>query len=167
MLLIKGEPIVDKKPLIHASIYYPLVAALAFLPLLLVQLRWTQATRSRDYSHVRVGKPSDSKDHLLVYLLTVLTPLYSSSFNTARDWWASVFILVVIVFLFCHFDLYHMNLLFALRGYRTFVVQGHGDNPLECRKPVIVLSRRTYLSEMELHCVRLSNTVFIERDKEK
>jgi len=165
VLLIKGEPKVDGKPIVSAFGYYMVVAALAILPIAAIAFRWRQARASHDHSVIRVARPTDSKDHLLVYLLTVLTPLYSASFGTARDWYASLFILVVIIFLFLHFDLYHMNLLFALRGYRTFVVQGHGDSPLDCRKPVIVLSKRTYLTEMDLHCVRLSNTVFIEREE--
>jgi hypothetical protein len=165
VLLIKGEPRVDGKPIVQALGYFIVVAALAVIPIAAIALRWSIARINKDHMPIRVGRPTDSKDHLLVYLLTVLTPLYSASFSSVRDWWASLFILVIIVFLFCHFDLYHMNLLFALRGYRTFVVQGYGDSPLECRRPLIVLSKRTYLSEMDLHCIRLSNTVFIERDE--
>lgn len=165
VLLIKGEPRVEGKPIVPVLGYYIAVIALAVLPIAAIAFRWRQARANHDHAVIRVARPADSKDHLLVYLLTVLTPLYSASFGTVRDWYASVFILIVIVFLFCHFDLYHMNLLFALRGYRTFVIQGHGESPHDCRKPVIVLSKRTYLTEMDLHCVRLSNTVFIEREE--
>jgi hypothetical protein len=165
ILLIKGEPMVNDKPIVPALPYYIAVGILAVLPFAAVAFRWRQAVVNHDHDVIRVARPTDSKDYLLVYLLAVLTPLYDASFTSTRDWAASVFILIVIIYLFCHFDLYHMNLLFALKGYRTFVVQGYGDNPLACRKPVVVLSKRTYLTEMELHVVRLSNTVFIEREE--
>ncbi|MBV6503918.1 MAG: hypothetical protein AKCLJLPJ_02012 [Fimbriimonadales bacterium] len=166
-LAIQGEPIVNNRPLFTGWAYLVTLGVLAILPTALLALRWRYATNHADHRMVSIGKATSSKDYLLVYLLAVLTPTYSSSFTSLRDWMASAFILVVIIILFWHFDLYHMNILFAMCGYRTFVVQAHGDNPLTCRRPIIVLSKRTYLVESQLPCIRLSDSVYIERQEER
>jgi hypothetical protein len=114
---------------------------------------------------VTVGASEDHRDHLIVYLVAMLTPLYQAELKTTRDALANVASLLIIVFLFVHLRLHYMNLLFAFRGYRVYTVSPPiSQNPVERKEPIVLLTQRPYLTPGDsIRALRLSNTVLMER----
>ena len=69
-----------------------------------------------------IGDAEDHRDHLLVYLFTMLLPLYSASISTWREFGAALAAVAFVVFLFWHLNLHYVNLLFAFKGYHVFTL---------------------------------------------
>jgi hypothetical protein len=65
-------------------------------------------------------------------------------------------------------QVYYMNLLFAVLGYRVFTVYSSGDgNPITGKTRYAVITRRVSLSHGEnLITYRLSDTVYLETKNE-
>jgi len=139
-------------------------AAFVLIPNGFLWLRFFTAKKTADRRDLVVGKAEDHRDHLLVYLFTMLLPLYPIDSANWRDFSAILAALGFIIFLFWHLNLHYMNILFAVFGYRVFTVSPPTDNPLGSNDCYAVITRRSALAHGE-HIVayRLSNTVYFER----
>ncbi|MDM7322005.1 MAG: hypothetical protein P3W87_001710 [Gammaproteobacteria bacterium] len=137
-------------------------ALMVLLPNAFLWLRVSTAKRNNDQREVSVGAVDDHRDHLLVYLVIVLLPLYSENISTPRDLAATLAALSFIVFLFWRLNLHYM--VFVMFGYRVLTVYPPADgNPLTGKTPYAVITRRTYLSPSEkITAYRLSDTVYLE-----
>lgn len=140
-------------------------AFMVVLPNLLLRLRIRAAIRANDRREIAVGTAEDHRDHLLVYLFSMLLPFYAAELRNERDVAAVLVALAFIVFLFWHLNLHYMNLLFAVLGYRVFsVLPPPGNNPLSGRSALVIITRRPVLvSGDRLTAYRLSDTVYFER----
>jgi hypothetical protein len=140
-------------------------AIMLLLPNLFLVLRIRAAIGANDRREIAVGTAEDHRAHLLVYLFSMLLPLYAAELRSERDVAAVLVALAFIVFLFWHLSLHYMNLLFAVLGYRVFsVLPPPGNNPLSGRSGLVVITRRPVLmSGDRLLTYRLSDTVYFER----
>jgi hypothetical protein len=140
-------------------------AAMVVLPNVFLWLRIRTAIRENDRRELTVGVTEDHRDHLLVYLFSMLLPLYAAEVHNWRDVFAVLAALAFIVFLFWHLNLHYMNVLFAAMGYRVFSISPPGgDTPLSGRAGLVFITRRPALAIGDrLVAYRLSDTVYFER----
>ena len=141
-------------------------ALMVIVPNGFLWLRIRTARKLRETREIAVGTAEDHREHLLVYLFSMLLPFYATDLGVWRDLAATVVALGFIVFLFWHLNLHYMNLLFAVRGYRVFTIYPPIDgNPLSGRTSQVLITRRVAVLPGErLVAYRLSDTVYFEGD---
>jgi hypothetical protein len=161
LLAIRGNNFVPDRYLL------PFAAAMVLLPTFFLWLRIRTAVNSDDKKILTIGEAEDHRDHLLVYLFSMLIPFYPIEIATWRDLIALSTALCFIIFLFWHLNLHYMNLLFALAGFRIFtVIPPANQSSASGRHSFVLITRRTALSESEeLTAYRLSDTVYVEVSK--
>jgi hypothetical protein len=142
-------------------------AAFVLIPNGFLWLRLYTAKKMSDRRELVVGKAEDHRDHLLVYLFTMLLPLYPIDLANWRDFSAILAALGFVIFLFWHLNLHYMNIFFAVFGYRVFTVSPPTtDNPIGRSDCYAVITRRSALGSGErIVAYRLSNTVYFEVEK--
>ena len=149
------------------DIYFlPFCALMVIVPNGFLWLRVHFARKLRETREIVVGSAEDHREHLLVYLFSMLLPFYMTDISVWRDVAATVAALGFIIFLFWHLNLHYMNLLFAFRGYRVFTIYPSIDgNPLSGKTSQVLITRRVVLMQgQKLVTYRLSDTVFFEED---
>jgi hypothetical protein len=141
-------------------------AAVILVPNGFLWLRLYTAKRLNERRTLTVGSADDHRDHILVYLFTMLLPFYADEIGTWRHLWSTLIALAFIVFLFLHLNLHYMNVVFAARGYRVFTINPPNDgNPLSGRESVVLITRRLSLRAGEqVSAYLLSETVYMEPD---
>ena len=141
-------------------------ALMVIVPNGFLWLRIRTARKLCETREIVVGTAEDHREHLLVYLFSMLLPFYATDLGVWRDLAATVVALGFIVFLFWHLNLHYMNLLFAVRGYRVFTIYPPIDgNPLSGRTSQVLITRRVAVLPGErLVAYRLSDTVYFEGD---
>lgn len=141
-------------------------ALMVIVPNLFLWLRIHTARKLRETKEIIVGTAEDHREHLLVYLFSMLLPFYATDLVEWRDLAATVAALGFIVFLFWHLNLHYMNLLFAIFGYRVFTINPSIDgNPLSGKTSQVLITRRVAVSPGErLVAYRLSDIVYFEGD---
>lgn len=144
----------------------PVCLGLAILPNLVLLKRRAAAKRAKSTRELVVGRAEDHREHLIVYIFTILLPLYGIAPDGWRDLAATVAVLVLIIFIFWHLNLHYMNLLFALMGYRVFTIYPKEDsNPHSgCQTFALITRRVQVTSEDRIIAYRLSDSVFWEFD---
>lgn len=155
---IRGNTLIPDIWLIPACLI--LVAA----PNVILVRRRNTVRRERATKEVTVGRAEDHRDHLIVYVFTILIPIYALAPDSWRDIYATAAVLVLITFIFWHLNLHYMNIVFAIMGYRVFTVYPPGDsNHASGKQTVALITRRIHVSRGEkIIAYRLSNTVFWE-----
>ncbi len=143
---------------------FALCAFMVIVPNVFLWMRIATAKRLQERRELVVGKAEDHRDHLLVYLFSMLLPFYGAELATWRDLAALLVALGFIVFLFWHLNLHYMNVLFAALGYRVFTLYPPSDgNPLSGRISQVLITRRVGLSTgQHIAAYRLSDTVYFE-----
>jgi hypothetical protein len=156
---IRGNGLVPDKYLLSVCVF------MAVAPNTFLLWRIRTAIGDNDRREIVVGVAEDHRDHLLVYLFTMLLPLYAAEITNERDLAAAVVALAFIVFLFWHLNLHYMNVLLAATGYRVFSISSPADgNPLSGRIGLVLITRRPALATGDrLTAYRLSDTVYFER----
>lgn len=141
---------------------------LAILPGLLVLLREQVARKEKDIKIIEVQTASDDSANVLVYLFTIAVPLFSVNLDSVRAKFAMLGLVGFVIYMYLHLRLFFMNPLYALRGYRVFTIEPPDDDDgIGTREAFVVLSRRRTISgNSKLNTLRLSDTVFLELDKE-
>lgn len=150
--------------LISDAYLFALCMFMVVVPNVFLCLRIVTVKRLKEQRELVIGKSEDHRDHLLVYLFSMLLPFYGAELATWRDLAALLIALGFIVFLFWHLNLHYMNVLFAALGYRVFTIYPPSDgNPLSGKISQVLITRRVGLSTGQ-HVVayRLSDTVFFE-----
>jgi hypothetical protein len=137
---------------------------LIFLPNVCLVARIRISRKNNDKKEITIGSADDHRDHILVYLFTMLLPFYSEDISSTRTFVSTLVAIIFIVFLFWNLNLHYMNFIFALWGYRVFTVYPpNNDNPLTGKSCLVVITRRSNLSPGDkLIGYRLSNTVYME-----
>ena len=153
--------------LVPDRFFLPFCALMIVVPNAVLWQRENTAKKLKEKREIVVGKAEDHRDYLLVYLFTMLLPLYAVDLVTWRDFAAEFAALGFIIFLFWHLNLYYLNILFAMRGYRIFTVYPPtDDNPITGKESQVLITRRVTVSPGDrLVVYRLSDTVYLEMDK--
>ncbi|MEW6038869.1 MAG: hypothetical protein AB1648_11545 [Pseudomonadota bacterium] len=141
-------------------------ALMVIVPNGFLWLRIRTARKLREKREIIVGTAEDHREHLLVYLFSMLLPFYATDLGGWRDLAATLAALGFIVFLFWHLNLHYMNLLFAVFGYRVFTIYPAADgNPLSGKLGQVLITKRVMVPPGErLVAYRLSDTVYFEGD---
>lgn len=136
------------------------VGVFAVLPNAVIFWRYRLALKRKDKRGIHVTKADDSREHLLIYLFAMLMPLYDANMACWRDTAALIAAFSLVVFIFWHLDLNYLNLLFALIGYRLYVLPA--ESGAHSRR-IILFSRRHELPPAtDLTAYRISDTIYIE-----
>jgi hypothetical protein len=149
--------------------WLPFCLAFAIFPNAALWYRWHLADTNNDQRTLIARSSKDQSEHLLVYLFAMLIPLFGVDVGSIRDA-ASVFVaFLFVVFIFWHMKLHYINIVFAVLGYNVFTVEAatsRGDRVDAVTRSVVVLSKRHSLPpDTQLDALRLSDTVFIEKDQ--
>ncbi|MCD4732953.1 hypothetical protein K8R78_01810 [bacterium] len=131
-----------------------------------LRIRIAKKNDSRD---IRVGRANDSSDHTLIYLFTMLLPLFSGDLDNIRNIVSIGVAFLFITILFFRLKLYYVNIFFILLGYRVFTVYSPDDkNPNTGRESHILITHRVNLNSGEsIHAYRISDTTYLEINNEK
>ena len=144
----------------------PICLGMIAFPNLFLWWRLRTAKRLNEKRMLMIGRAEDHRDHLLVYLFTMLLPLYSLDIDSWRNLGSTLVALGFIVFLFWHLNLHYMNLFFAVKRYQVFTVYPPADgNPLTGRVSFALVTRRVVLTEGErISAYAISDSVYLEID---
>ena len=82
------------------------------VPNCFLYLKIRAARRENVKITLTVGQAKDQREHLVVYLFGTLMPLYDANLGSGRDFAATLFALIFIVFLFWHLNLHYINIAF-------------------------------------------------------
>lgn len=142
-------------------------AAMVIAPNAFLWVRIQTARRLKETRELVIGSAEDHRDHLLVYLFTMMLPFYAAGLGTWRDLSAALVALSFIVFIFWHLNLHYMNILFAAIGYRVFTIYPQPDeNPFSGKVSRVLITRRISIVPGErIVAHRLSDTVFFEEEQ--
>ena len=122
-------------------------------------LRISSSKKRDDKVTFQVKSVSDNKEHLLVYLFTVLVPLYQAGFDSNREIGLIIAVFCFVVFLFLHLNLHYMNFIFALFGYKIYTLEVGNHS-----RKIALLSKKDFIeSNSTQHFLRISNTVYFDK----
>jgi hypothetical protein len=155
---VRGSKLIPNAYFIGACV------SMVVIPNAFLFLRLWAAKRHNDTREIVIGRAEDHRDHLLVYLFTMLLPFYTSSLADWREFSATLVAVCFIVFLFWNLNLHYMNVLFAALGYRIFTVYPpQDDNPYTGKESLVLITRRaTIFKDQKVVPYRLSDSVYWE-----
>jgi len=155
---IRGSKIIPDCYLIWISLFMVIV------PSFLLWIRSQIAHNNGDSRQLIVGIASDSNDHILIYLFTMLMPLYSGDLGDIRNLLSIGVAFMLVGFIFFRLKLYYVNILFILLGYRVYTVLSPDDNnPYTGSESYILITQRTHLSQDEtIVAYRITDSVYLE-----
>lgn len=152
LLGIKGSK------MIPSSLLWSICIGMMVLPNFILWIRILVAKKRKDKKTWTIERYTDNRDHLLVYLFTVLIPLYQSDLDSLNSLLSLLVVFLLIIFLFMHMNMHYINLLFALFGFRIMTVKMKESNA-----QIIILTQREWFNTGEkIQVFRISNTVYIE-----
>ena len=150
--------------LVPSTYFVSACMLLIIVPNAFLFFRLRTAKRHNDTRELVIGKAEDHRDHLFVYLFTLLLPFYTTSLADWREFSATLVAVCFIVFLFWNLNLHYMNILFAALGYRIFTIYPPQDeNPYTGKETVVLITRRAAMfKDQKVVPYRLSNSVYWE-----
>ena len=132
-------------------------------PYVLINQRKRWAKKHQVTRSFVVGKYEDHRSHLLAYLLSILLPFYRQEITEIPDLLAVIVALLFIIFIFWHLNLHYMNLMFAIRGYRTYTIHQMTSDNYYSDPIILLISRRKFFDSREqIEALRLSHSVYLE-----
>ena len=155
---IRGAEIVPDKYFVTACIL------LATIPTTFLAMRILRVKKGEGPLNLTIGPSEDRRADALVYLFAVLLPFYREELATCTDLAAMLVALSFIIFLFWHLGLHHINVLFALAGYRMFAISPpESQQQYSTKEPFVMITRRRYLETGErVMAYRISSAVYLE-----
>ena len=134
---------------------------LVLLPNLVLGLRMSIAKKS--LTRISVGNADDRRQDIVGYLLAMLLPFYSLDISTGPRFLAITAALAMIIFLFWKLHMHHLNVVFALFGYRIFSVSPpKTENPYSSTQAYTILTRREMLPVGDtINAYLISNNVYL------
>lgn len=141
-----------------------IMLALAALPNLYVYWRITRESKRKYTSGLKIVSFEDKKDGVLIYLVSILLPFYSSSMSTWPELISSVAALVFIVVVFIYLDLHYVNIMFAITRFNIFLVRPDGVvKNTSSRHNVIVITKQTDLREGSIiQTQKVTSRIYVE-----
>lgn len=139
--------------------------SLAVLPTIGLFAREKIAVRDGDTAVLTIGTSEDRRGDIIAYLLALLLPFYREAIDSWPEFVAMAVALIVIVFLFYRLNFHYINLVFAIRGYRVFMVHPPpGDSDYGSVQSVTLITQRGGLRPNDkIVAYRISDTVYIEK----
>ena len=155
---IRGSLIIDDQ------ILFLICGALIIIPNFLLGIRIWYARWQNDTKVVTVENPEDHRDHILIYLIAILLPVYSLPLDTWREIDVLIVSLLLVIGIFWLLDLHYMNLFLTILGYRIYTINPENNaGDTAQRDSFVVITKRTSLSEgQEISMYRISDSIFIE-----
>lgn len=155
---IRGSNVIDD------VLLWLICGALILIPNLLLGIRIWYARWQKDTKVIMVENPEDHRDHILIYLIAILLPVYSLPLDTWREIDVLIVALLLVIVIFWLFDLHYMNFFLTLGGYRIYSI--NPKNRVEDtaqRDSFVVITKRTSLIDGgEISMYRISDSIFIE-----
>lgn len=138
----------------------------ALVPNLIVLWRWRIVKAKNIVDRADVIGATDHREHMVVYLLAMLLPLYDANMNSLREVLAVGIALSVVIVMFWFANLHYLNIFFALFGFRVFTVTRRINDRSGRKTDVIAfLTRRQCVEEGdELIGYRLSHSLWLEKE---
>jgi hypothetical protein len=140
--------------------YFPTFITLAVLPNVYLLVRMWQARHLNDRKRINVVGYTDNREQLITYVFAMLLPLFQSSVSSANDLYASLAATLLVIFIFGHMELYYMNIVLALFGYRVLSVRGSGS-PFEVAH-VLITKRKSIPPNTQLTPLRITDFLLFE-----
>lgn len=152
LLGIKGSNIIPN------TVLWSICIGMIVLPNFILWIRILVAKKQNDKKTWTIESYTDNRDHLLVYLFTVLIPLYQSDLDSFNSLLSLLVVFLLIIFLFIHMNMHYINFLFALFGFRIMTLKTKESNA-----QIVLLTQREWFNAGEIiQAFRISNTVYIE-----
>ena len=138
---------------------------MASIPTVVLFWRIHVSAKDRDRHELTIGATEDNQSNVFLYLFTILLPFYSEELASYRDLTAMIVALAFIVFIFWRFNLYYMNIIFAVLKYQILTVHLPRDGNIHSGKvkPILITHRRFLCTNDRLYAYRLGDTVYLER----
>jgi len=156
--------IIRGSPLIKDWILLICCGILIIIPNALVLTRIYCARSQNDTKMIRVENAEDHRDHILIYLIAILLPVYSLPLDTWRNIAALIIALILVIIIFWLLNLHYMNLFLTIFGYKIYTI-----NPLNLpeqtnrRDNFVIITKKSSLVEGEqIKMYRISDTIFID-----
>ena len=155
---IRGSPLIDD------WIFFTMCGLLIIVPNIFVLARILIAQYQKDIKVVTIENAQDHRDHILIYLITILLPVYSLSLDTWRSFYAVSVALFLTIIIFWLLDLHYMNLFFTIFGYKIYTINPEGTtNQKKARANFVLITQKSPLVNGELiDAYRISDTIFID-----
>ena len=144
----------------------PACTIMIALPLAFLWWRVRTAKRNNDTRQLVIERVEGYGHHILTYIFAMLLPFYRQDIATLRDVLAISAALLFVVIIFWSLNLHYINIVFVLRGYRTYLVHPPDDgNPFSGTQAHILVTRRSSLrTDESIVAYRISNTFLLERE---
>lgn len=158
---IQGITIVDDRYLITSC------SLLVILPTGVLVCLWRRSQRENNIHTLAIGITEDKRGNIIPYIISLLLPFYRQDISEWRELVATVAALLVLIFLFWHFNYHYMNILFAARGYRMVeVLPPSSENPHSRRMSFTLLTRRNnFVGVDTIAAYRISDTLYMEQEQ--
>lgn len=144
LLAIKGL-----EPFFSYFITFTFFILLVILPNLYFWFRINQARKNNDRKHISIGQYTDNREHIVSYIFALLIPIYQSNIITQNDLYAALCALIFILFIFWHLDLYYMNFIMALFGYKIISIKGDPVTSLYAVEHVLI-TKKSNLNNLQI-----------------
>ena len=103
----------------------------------------------------------DKNFELLAFVTSIFLPLISFKYDQLSHWMVILLIVVLIGYIFCHFDGFYTNPTLALFHYRLYSVtlsnQRQGSS--QASRPLVVITRNKLKKGDRIRCVKLTDIV--------
>jgi hypothetical protein len=155
---IRGSPIIEDWILLTCC------GLLIVIPNVLVLARIYCAHLQKDTKMITIENAQDHRDHILVYLIAILVPVYSLSLDTGKNLAAVIVALILIITIFWLLDLHYMNLFFTIFDYRIYTINPANHSSQTGRRDsfVIITKKTSLIDGEEIRMHRISDTIFID-----
>jgi len=135
-----------------------ILVAIAVVTVVCLSL-FLRAARRLQRTTIVIESASQRDGDTVGYVVTYLLPFAALAVPSWQEKVALLLFVAIVAILYIRADLFYVNPILALAGYRLFDVDGEGG------RPMIVLSKRRYLQrQTQIHLHSLSDYVFLEAD---
>ncbi len=147
----------------YAVYFYVFCGLMIIVPIFVLWWRIRVIDKNSNKHDLIVDHARDHKDSIVVYLFTIMLPLYSVDMNTLPNLLATLAALSFIIFIFWYLNLHYMNILFIFKGYHIFTIvpPANGSIYSDNSSKVLIAKQHT-LQSKKIRAYRLSNSVYIE-----
>ncbi|MDO9035794.1 MAG: hypothetical protein Q7U51_11395 [Methanoregula sp.] len=155
---IRGSPVIEDWILFFCC------GSLIVIPNALVLIRIYNARSQNDTKLITVENAQDHRDHILIYLIAILIPVYSLPLDAWRNIAALIVALILVITIFWLLDLHYLNLFFTIFDYRIYTINPDNRSSQTGRRDsfVIITKKTSLIDGEEIRMHRISDSIFID-----
>ena len=103
----------------------------------------------------------DKNFELITFVTSIFLPLISFQYNQLSHWIVTFIIVLLIGYIFCHFEGFYTNPTLALFGYRLYEVtlDNQRQGILKKGRQIVVITQEKLHKDDRIKCQRLTNLV--------